>query len=181
MAGYLVGQILMSFLLSMSAMQQGVLADTKHLHLQSHTGNNTRQHLYVVTSNPSGKAVIGKALTRLGYFPSDSSDPDTDSRIMAGKRDGTVNSGSYSYTDLSTSQEVLGDIRPVCSSGSDCIIIQQGHSESGHVSDTEGLSLELNLGAVEAIGKQAEKWVALCDFLGLGYSTVERLKLWEFP
>ncbi|KAJ2993931.1 hypothetical protein NUW58_g1692 [Xylaria curta] len=28
---------------------------------------------------------------------------------------------------------------------------------------------------------QAETWVALCDFLGLGYSIVERLKLWQFP
>lgn len=28
---------------------------------------------------------------------------------------------------------------------------------------------------------QAETWVALCDFLGLGYSIVERLKLWRFP
>ncbi|KAI1195436.1 hypothetical protein F5X97DRAFT_308277 [Nemania serpens] len=28
---------------------------------------------------------------------------------------------------------------------------------------------------------QAETWVALCDFLGLGYSVVERLKLWRFP
>ncbi|KAI0859244.1 hypothetical protein F4860DRAFT_483621 [Xylaria cubensis] len=28
---------------------------------------------------------------------------------------------------------------------------------------------------------QAQTWVALCDFLGLGYSVVERLKLWHFP
>jgi hypothetical protein len=28
---------------------------------------------------------------------------------------------------------------------------------------------------------QAETWVALCDFVGLGYSIVERLKLWRFP
>ncbi|KAI1124488.1 hypothetical protein F5Y10DRAFT_30045 [Nemania abortiva] len=28
---------------------------------------------------------------------------------------------------------------------------------------------------------QAQSWVALCDFLGLGYSVVERLKLWHFP
>ncbi|KAI1736656.1 hypothetical protein F4680DRAFT_451745 [Xylaria scruposa] len=28
---------------------------------------------------------------------------------------------------------------------------------------------------------QAQTWVALCDFLGLGYSVVERLKLWQFP
>ncbi|KAI0456719.1 hypothetical protein F5B21DRAFT_466514 [Xylaria acuta] len=28
---------------------------------------------------------------------------------------------------------------------------------------------------------QAQTWVALCDFLGLGYSVVERLRLWRFP
>ncbi|KAI0396171.1 hypothetical protein F5Y17DRAFT_420697 [Xylariaceae sp. FL0594] len=28
---------------------------------------------------------------------------------------------------------------------------------------------------------QAEAWIALCDFLGLGYSVVERQRLWRFP
>ncbi|KAI4864670.1 hypothetical protein F4820DRAFT_423042 [Hypoxylon rubiginosum] len=28
---------------------------------------------------------------------------------------------------------------------------------------------------------QAENWINLCQFLGMGYSTVERLKLWHFP
>ncbi|RDA92224.1 hypothetical protein CP533_5706 [Ophiocordyceps camponoti-saundersi (nom. inval.)] len=28
---------------------------------------------------------------------------------------------------------------------------------------------------------QAENWVTLCRFLGLGYSAVERMKLWYFP
>lgn len=28
---------------------------------------------------------------------------------------------------------------------------------------------------------QAENWVLLCDFLGMGYSVVERLNLWHFP
>ncbi|KAI1772843.1 hypothetical protein F4818DRAFT_424107 [Hypoxylon cercidicola] len=28
---------------------------------------------------------------------------------------------------------------------------------------------------------QADTWINLCEFLGLGYSTVERLKLWHFP
>ncbi|KAI1438325.1 hypothetical protein GGR50DRAFT_641054 [Xylaria sp. CBS 124048] len=29
--------------------------------------------------------------------------------------------------------------------------------------------------------EQAQTWVTLCEFLGLGYSVVERLKLWHFP
>ncbi|KAI2463375.1 hypothetical protein F4781DRAFT_125822 [Annulohypoxylon bovei var. microspora] len=40
--------------------------------------------------------------------------------------------------------------------------------------------LELDVLALEA-GAQAENWVRLCDFLGLGYSVVERFGLWHFP
>ncbi|OTA87268.1 hypothetical protein M434DRAFT_399541 [Hypoxylon sp. CO27-5] len=40
--------------------------------------------------------------------------------------------------------------------------------------------LELDVLALEA-GAQAENWVALCEFLGMGYSVVERLGLWHFP
>ncbi|KAI0112641.1 hypothetical protein F4776DRAFT_640164 [Hypoxylon sp. NC0597] len=40
--------------------------------------------------------------------------------------------------------------------------------------------LELDVLALEA-GAQAENWVALCQFLGMGYSVVERLGLWHFP
>ncbi|KAI8626292.1 hypothetical protein F5Y19DRAFT_478659 [Xylariaceae sp. FL1651] len=40
--------------------------------------------------------------------------------------------------------------------------------------------LELDASA-PASHAQAQAWVALCDFLGLGYSVVERLKLWRFP
>ncbi|KAI0169652.1 hypothetical protein GGR52DRAFT_475833 [Hypoxylon sp. FL1284] len=28
---------------------------------------------------------------------------------------------------------------------------------------------------------QADNWIRLCEFLGMGYSTVERMKLWHFP
>ncbi|CAJ2510371.1 Uu.00g050740.m01.CDS01 [Anthostomella pinea] len=40
--------------------------------------------------------------------------------------------------------------------------------------------LELDVDAPRS-DAQAQTWVALCDFLGLGYSVVERLKLWRFP
>ncbi|KAI1497594.1 hypothetical protein F5X99DRAFT_396314 [Biscogniauxia marginata] len=40
--------------------------------------------------------------------------------------------------------------------------------------------LELDVHAPKA-AMQAQTWVTLCDFLGLGYSVVERLKLWRFP
>ncbi|RCI16433.1 hypothetical protein L249_2299 [Ophiocordyceps polyrhachis-furcata BCC 54312] len=40
--------------------------------------------------------------------------------------------------------------------------------------------LELFVGTTVP-AEQAENWVTLCRFLGLGYSVVERLKLWYFP
>ncbi|KAI1637528.1 hypothetical protein F4809DRAFT_315070 [Biscogniauxia mediterranea] len=40
--------------------------------------------------------------------------------------------------------------------------------------------LELDVHAPKS-AMQAQTWVTLCDFLGLGYSVVERLKLWRFP
>ncbi|KAI1347957.1 hypothetical protein F5Y01DRAFT_230981 [Xylaria sp. FL0043] len=40
--------------------------------------------------------------------------------------------------------------------------------------------LELDVSAYDS-HTQGQTWVALCDFLGLGYSVVERLKLWRFP
>lgn len=40
--------------------------------------------------------------------------------------------------------------------------------------------LELDIFAQDS-HTQAQNWVTLCDFLGLGYSVVERLKLWRFP
>ncbi|KAI1405973.1 hypothetical protein F4819DRAFT_442392 [Hypoxylon fuscum] len=40
--------------------------------------------------------------------------------------------------------------------------------------------LELDVLALEKAA-QAENWVELCKFLGMGYSMVERLKLWHFP
>ncbi|KAI1391474.1 uncharacterized protein F4822DRAFT_427323 [Hypoxylon trugodes] len=40
--------------------------------------------------------------------------------------------------------------------------------------------LELDVLALET-ATQAENWVTLCKFLGMGYSVVERLGLWHFP
>ncbi|KAI0015954.1 hypothetical protein F4780DRAFT_783662 [Xylariomycetidae sp. FL0641] len=40
--------------------------------------------------------------------------------------------------------------------------------------------LELDVDAPRS-DLQAQTWVTLCEFLGLGYSMVERMKLWQFP
>ncbi|KAI1798775.1 hypothetical protein F4811DRAFT_566154 [Daldinia bambusicola] len=40
--------------------------------------------------------------------------------------------------------------------------------------------LELDVLAPKT-SSQADNWVQLCDFLGMGYSVVERLDLWHFP
>ncbi|KAF2088722.1 hypothetical protein K490DRAFT_63936 [Saccharata proteae CBS 121410] len=48
-------------------------------------------------------------------------------------------------------------------------------------SDREGQLLELSIDAPEPDMVLGDKWVRLCEFLGLGYSIVERLKLKDFP
>lgn len=181
MAGKSFGQILSSILLIVPTVQQGVLASDSYLPMESQAGITTRQHVYVVGSDPNGRAVMGKALTRLGYVSSDRSEVDHDPRLLpkVGRR--AINSGSYSYTEISTPQDDLDGLSSIVTPSSDYIIIHRGHNQTAFSSESKGESLELSFAEAEALGKQAEKWVALCEFLGLGYSTVERLKLWEFP
>ncbi|KAI0100115.1 hypothetical protein GGR51DRAFT_379693 [Nemania sp. FL0031] len=52
--------------------------------------------------------------------------------------------------------------------------------EEGSAGNGASQLLELDVFA-HGSHEQAQSWVALCDFLGLGYSVVERLKLWHFP
>lgn len=182
MMGHLVGQMIASCLLVIPSMQKEALAEDSHSSLEFQTNSNTRHHVYVVGSNPDSRTVIGKALERLGYLSDDKSDVYLHSTRSLSKGPGkAITSGSYSYTEISTLEHNFDGLPPFFDSSSEFIIIQRDHNQSTFPLELKGDSLELSVGAAEALGKQAEKWVALCDFLGLGYSTVERLKLWEFP
>lgn len=184
----------------LTALQPSVsAAELRRLTPGSHASPATAlQHVYVVGANPSARATIGKALTRLGYTDGGES-PVTD-------REG------YSYTDVATREDDVEWLSAagVSSPDSSWIVARRDRNQTaatsarelavqgGLVRGVEGLALhwpgrmvgalgeevellELRIDAAGARGTQAQKWVALCEFLGLGYSTVERLKLWQFP
>lgn len=207
MKGRTIGQILAPLWFLLSAPQQGTLAaELSHLSSESHDGVTTRRHVYVVGSDPSGRAAIGKALTRLGYVPLGRPDAALGPGASTMEGNGAADRGGYSFTEIPTPRDNLEGLSPVLSPDANYIVARQGWNQStsehelsvlgGVVEDEDstvswrrmvdssnakGEFLELSIDMAEAHGIQAEKWVALCDFLGLGYSTVERLKLWQFP
>lgn len=180
MKGKTIGKILQPLLVLLPMLQQGVMADYTNLPSRSYDGDITLHHVYLAGSDPRERAVIGRALTRLGYVPSGRPDAviDNDSATKDDSR--PANREIYSYTEISTSRDVFGGVAPILFSDDD-LLARWGENQTALEADTKGWSLKTNINAAQALGTQAENWVALCDFLGLGYSTVERLKLWQFP
>lgn len=91
-----------------------------------------------------------------------------------------TNKEMYSYTEVATSRDDLDGVSPVLFSDDD-LLARWGENQTALETNPKSWSLEMSVNAAQSLGTQAENWVALCDFLGLGYSTVERLKLWQFP
>lgn len=175
-----MGKILQPFLVLLPILQQGTLADSTALTSRSYDGDITLRHVYVAGSDPSGRAVLGKALTRLGYVPSGRSDALIDSHASTRDESKSTNREVYSYTEVSTSRDDLDGVSPILFSDDD-LLARWGENQTALDTNLKSLSLEMSVNAAQSLGTQAENWVALCDFLGLGYSTVERLKLWQFP
>lgn len=168
------------------------------------SAGDTLQHVYVVGPDPSGRATIGKALTRLGYVSTNSGDI-----TLTTTGSGSEGTG-FSYTEISTmlgeDDEGVGEparanyiVARQAPGANQTMALARGAGVEKDDDSTgawwrrmvgfpaaaesearELLELSIDV-SVEARGLQAEKWVALCDFLGLGYSTVERLDLWQFP
>lgn len=180
MRAKILGKILQPFLILLPILQQGALADSTTLTSRSYDGDITLRHVYVAGSNPSGRAVLGKALTRLGYVPSGRSDALIDSHLSTKDGSKPANKDTYSYTEVSTSRDDLDGVSPVLFSDDD-LLARWGENRTALDTNSKSWSLELSVNTAQSLGTQAENWVALCDFLGLGYSTVERLKLWQFP
>lgn len=176
----IIGRILQSFLVLQPILQQGALADSTTLTSRSYNGDITLRHVYVAGSDPSGRAVLGKALTRLGYVPSGRLDALIDSQSSMDDASRPTNKEMYSYTEVATSRDDLDGVSPVLFSDDD-LLVRWGENQTALETNPKSWSLEMSVNAAQSLGTQAENWVALCDFLGLGYSTVERLKLWQFP
>lgn len=180
MRGMTLGKILQPVLALLPILQQGAMADSTTLTSRSYDGDITLRHVYVAGSDPSGRAILGKALTRLGYVPSGRSDALIDSHSSTKDGSKPTNRAMHSYTEVSTSREDLDGVSPILFSD-DNLLASWGENQTAFDINSKSWSLEMSVNAAQSLGTQAENWVALCDFLGLGYSTVERLKLWQFP
>lgn len=154
-----------------------------------------QNHVYVLGASQSNRATLGQALSKLGYSPSSSASSSQHARRAT---PGQESDNSFIYTDLPASDfaslsETNPDAKYIILSSkpsSPQLVISDDRSDDswrgmnetmGAGAGAEGRFLELRLGAHDAPRTQAEAWVELCDFLGLGYSVVERLKLWQFP
>lgn len=86
---------------------------------------NTLRHVYVVGPDPSGRAMIGKALTRLGYVSTGSGSNDAGvaaAITLKMNGDSKTTSSGFSYTEISTPGEE--------GNGANYIVARQGLNQS---------------------------------------------------
>ncbi|KAI0883199.1 uncharacterized protein GGS22DRAFT_168102 [Annulohypoxylon maeteangense] len=178
-----------------------ILASTNH----AATTSSPSAPIFVLRTTQTATSVLGKALSKLGYIHQDSrqgnstaasntntyvevssdaqlleitkSHPEAKFIIPRGSRLGEEGLGrtwwwgreSGGGAEMVMTTTTMGDGRGTW--------FAQAFTEK-RIGD-DGI-LELDVLALEK-GAQAENWVRLCDFLGLGYSVVERFGLWHFP
>ncbi|KAI3394576.1 hypothetical protein diail_2567 [Diaporthe ilicicola] len=174
----------------------GLLSTQEPSHEPSRTQGNSPS-VYILQTTPQATRASTEALRALGY-----------SRACSGSQP-ECSQPELTYSELSTSEDVLDVFRPDGDSKFiipwDFRVEQrsqvQGYrkrspSDSWSANDTatraepvlaflsEAKSshrlLELDVYA-SGQGVEQDKWIDLCSFLGLGYSMVERQKLWYFP
>ncbi|PFH58553.1 hypothetical protein XA68_13531 [Ophiocordyceps unilateralis] len=153
----------------------------------------TRAHppplVYILASTEqTSTTAVSEALQTLGFTYLDTS----------GNSSGSVrDSGDSVYTFIShadddTSYKRLAASRPqarfILPTDSSSVVVE-GAARPTHTHHLvrhffargrQAQLLELDVGRRLSV-EQAENWVMLCRFLGLGYSMVERMKLWYFP
>lgn len=171
----------------------GLLSTQEPSTAPSHTQGNSPS-VYILQTTPQATRASAEALQALGY-----------SRACTGPEAQCSQSGP-TFSELSTGEDALNAFKP---NGDSKFIIPwdfrvqrsshvQKRSASGHnfandtaagaesvqafytqAKDSDRL-LELDVYA-SGQGVEQDKWIDLCSFLGLGYSMVERQKLWYFP
>lgn len=147
--------------------------------------------VYILGLSQSSSAVLSQALDTLGY--------------SGGGGSAATEEGAESYTELAVGDEYM-DIALVYPNAKFILPLEKEELSNDDVFWGKGQQSERSLNsnytrlvrdffARRGLSQQlleldvqsskpsvgAEKWVALADFLGLGYSVVERLKLWQFP
>lgn len=171
----------------------GLLSTQEPSTAPSHTQGNSPS-VYILQTTPQATRASAEALRALGY-----------SRACTGPEAHCSQTGP-TYSELSTGEDALNAFKP---NGDSKFIIPwdlrvqrsshvQKRSASGpnFANDTAARAesvqafysqaknsdrlLELDVYA-SGQGVEQDKWIDLCSFLGLGYSMVERQKLWYFP
>ncbi|KAI1376498.1 hypothetical protein F4677DRAFT_79924 [Hypoxylon crocopeplum] len=130
--------------------------------------------IYILRTTQPATTALGKALNTLGYRPAGD-----DQRIP-----------SNTYTEVSS---VAQFVEITKSHSKAKFVVPQGSSQlkaeedyvrfaRAFLSEEKRSEELLELDVLDLEGAaQAENWVVLCTFLGMGYSMVERLSLWHFP
>lgn len=171
----------------------GLLSTQEPSTAPSHTQGNSPS-VYILQTTPQATRASAEALQALGYR-----------RACTGPEAQCSQTGP-TYSELSTGEDALNAFKP---NGDSKFIIPwdlrvqrsshvQKRSASGNnfANDTAARAesvqafysqaknsdrlLELDVYA-SGQGVEQDKWIDLCSFLGLGYSMVERQKLWYFP
>ncbi|KAI1214646.1 uncharacterized protein F4807DRAFT_4666 [Annulohypoxylon truncatum] len=192
-------------LFTLSFLAPSILASTNH------ATTSASQPIFVLKTSQTATSVLSKALGKLGYIHQEarqgnysaSSTPNINantntyvevtsdaqlleisrahpeakfiipsgSQLFSASEDGAP--GSWWGRQRASGAELVGG------EGGGIWFAQDFLSEKNENEKLDEV-LELDVLALEK-GAQAENWVRLCDFLGLGYSVVERLSLWHFP
>ncbi|KAF2963524.1 hypothetical protein GQX73_g10041 [Xylaria multiplex] len=155
--------------------------------------------VYIFMPSNTALTVMSSALNTLGYSYAESTAtgdvdlgldpstytilaPGTEYRNISQHNPGarfilpTFTKGSYSWLGVFSQEErVSQDLR-----SDDTDSIRSFFADMEEAGSGTSQLLELDMFSYDS-HTQAQTWVTLCDFLGLGYSVVERLKLWRFP
>ncbi|RDA82507.1 hypothetical protein CP532_3176 [Ophiocordyceps camponoti-leonardi (nom. inval.)] len=140
--------------------------------------------VFILSSTESRWATkaVGDALKTLGFTHAVTATNDPDALVE--------NSGGRKNTYSQLSRDDTAAWQRLASSMPDARFILPADTVAEEIdddirrffsaNDNPDRLLELFVGR-RVPADQAENWVTLCRFLGLGYSVVERLKLWYFP
>ncbi|KAL1883966.1 hypothetical protein Daus18300_000074 [Diaporthe australafricana] len=172
------------------------LLSTQEPSIEPSHSQGSSPSVYILQTTPQATRASTEALRALGY-----------SRACSGPQ---CSQAGLTYSELSTSEDVLDVFKPNGDSKfiipldfrvehrSQVVQGYQTSSSSDRASANETAAraesvqaffsqaknshrlLELDVYA-SGQGVEQDKWTDLCAFLGLGYSMVERQKLWYFP
>ncbi|KAI0205290.1 hypothetical protein F4808DRAFT_279894 [Astrocystis sublimbata] len=151
--------------------------------------------VYILMPSSSALTAVSSALNTLGYSYAEST-PSSELGLDPSTY-GVLEPGTALYQNISRENPSARFIMPSSKGGdgsrswlgsffqesqvADEMALRGADSIRAFFDEKEGPSQLLELEVFAHNSHHAQTWVTLCDFLGLGYSVVERLKLWRFP